>query len=405
MKIGLCLIDISPSDGGIFQYSIYLLKMLVNCEEVNTIYLFYSENQSATFAEYMSNNKIRAIRHRKRNKMLKFMQQTSEFCLTRYYMRIHKQKYNLILYKLLNPERTFFNRYKIDLLHVPRQHSPAYRLKFPVVITMHDIIHFHYPEFFTSLERVHKAIRYHVSFKEADRIIVSYDHVKEDVGKYFKEEAAKTSVCPVPLRDDWITVGPTDKSILKEKYKIPEKFILTPAATWQHKNHLAVLEALSILKCEGLNVFWIATGLKTPHYETIEKRINELNLENQVLFTDVVSDSDLKGFYLMAGLVVIPTFYEAGSGPLIEAMRYEIPVICSNVTSLPGVIGNHEFIFKPDNIAELATLIRKGLTDNDFIRRNKENSKKQTELLRNINYTEPFVKAFKETIEGFKMKK
>ncbi|HLN53764.1 MAG TPA: glycosyltransferase family 1 protein [Lentimicrobium sp.] len=320
-------------------------------------------------------------------------------------MRINKQKYNLILYKLFNPDRLFFNRYKVDLLHIPRQHSPAYLLKYPVIITMHDIQHFHFPEFFTSLERVHKAIRYHISFKEADHIIVSFNHVKNDIDKYYKEEKEKTSVCPVPLIDDWISSEPTSYEVLKKKYHITGTFILTPAATWQHKNHLAVLEALSILRSEGLNLFWIATGNKTSYFETINKRISELKLEDQVIFPGIVPDQDLKGLYYSTSLVVIPTFYEAGSGPLVEAMRYGVPVICSNVTSLPEMIGNPEFIFNPYNSLELASLIKQAVTDDDFVNRNLENSKKQIDLFRSMNYIKPFVKVYTETLEEFRLKK
>lgn len=405
MRIGFYLNSISPSDGGIFQYSFYLLKMLIKCEEVSQIYLFYSADQLDYLEGYLDNKKIKSIKYFRNSGIVKVMRQSSEFWLTRYYMRIQKQKYNLILYKIFNPDRIFFNRFKIDLLHVPRQHAPAYELRYPVIITMHDIQHFHFPEFFTSLERIHKAIRYHISLKEADRIIVSFNHVKNDIVKYFKEEAAKTSVCPVPLNDDWMTSDPTDSETLITKYNLPKTFILTPAATWQHKNHNIVLEALTILRGEGLKVFWVATGFKTSYYDLIHQRIKELKLEDQVLFTGIVPANDLKGLYNIASLVVIPTLYEAGSGPLVEAMRYEVPVICSNVTSLPEMIGDPEFLFSPFNSLDLAGLIKRALTDKDFILRNKENSKKQTELLSNMNYINPFVNVYAEAIEGFKLKK
>lgn len=405
MRIGFYLTNINPSDGGIFQYSIYLLKMLIKCDQVSQIYLFYSIEQKEVLSIYFTEKKIRPIQYLKSTMIVRTLRQASEFWLTRYYMRINKQKYNLILYKLFNPDRLFFNRYKVDLLHIPRQHSPAYLLKYPVIITMHDIQHFHFPEFFTSLERVHKAIRYHISFKEADHIIVSFNHVKNDIDKYYKEEKEKTSVCPVPLIDDWISSEPTSYEVLKKKYHITGTFILTPAATWQHKNHLAVLEALSILRSEGLNLFWIATGNKTSYFETINKRISELKLEDQVIFPGIVPDQDLKGLYYSTSLVVIPTFYEAGSGPLVEAMRYGVPVICSNVTSLPEMIGNPEFIFNPYNSLELASLIKQAVTDDDFVNRNLENSKKQIDLFRSMNYIKPFVKVYTETLEEFRLKK
>jgi glycosyltransferase involved in cell wall biosynthesis len=401
MTIGFYLANIKPSDGGIYQYSVYVLKMLVKCDSIKKIYLFYRAKEQSNFHEFINNKKIVAVNHPHYGRIAEASRHLADFWLTRYYMRVKKQKYCLRIYKMLNPDRRFLNKYKIDILHVPRQHAPAYELNYPVAVTMHDVQHFHFPEFFTPLERTHKAIRYHISMEEADHIIVSFNHVKSDLLKYFRSIHSKISVCRVPLTDDWINTTACPFHELKEKYDLPDVFMLTPAATWEHKNHLAILDALNLLRGESFKVFWVATGYKTPFYKTIEARIKQLELEDQVLFTDVIPERELKGLYDMASLVVIPTLYEAGSGPLFEAMRYEVPVICSNVTSLPETIGNSEFLFNPLNVLEIASLIKLSLTDEDFIRRNKENSKIQSAYLRNLQYQESFVQAYKDAIEGF----
>lgn len=401
MNIGFYIANISPADGGIFQYSLYILRMLVKCDSVNSIYLFQSNDQHEALSEILNDRKVRAVICNGNTRIKNLMRQASEFWITRYYMRIKSPKYFLNLYKLLNPERKQLNKFNIDLLHVPRQHSPAYKLKYPVIITMHDIQHVHYPEFFTPLERVHKAIRYYITMSETDQVIVSYHHVKNDLIKYFKTKDEKISVCPVPVNDDWMTNSATSFELLKEKYHLPEVYIMTPAATWEHKNHIAVLKALNLLRGESFKVFWISTGNKTPFYEVISEKIKSLNLEDQVLFPGIVSDSDLKGLYQNTSLVVIPTLYEAGSGPLFEAMRYKKPVICSNVTSLPETIDNPEFTFNPLNIMELAGLIKRGLTDTQFIERNLENSRKRTDYFKSIDYDTAFLNTYSKATQGF----
>ena len=102
--------------------------------------------------------------------------------------------------------------------------------------------------------------------------------------------------------------------------------------------------------------------------------------------------------YKNARLVVIPTLYEAGSGPLYEAMRYGIPVICSNVTSLPETIGNEDFIFYPNNSEEMLKKIKLGLFDEEFRKRNIQNSEEKMSKFRQINFYDNFVEAYKKVL-------
>lgn len=403
MTIGYYISQIKASDGGIYQYSIYLLKMLLKSDEITRIYIFYSKNQEADFARYLNNKKVVAVLYDRKGKFYNTLKKASEYFLTRYYMKNRTVELSNRIYKLLNPDRRFLNRFKLDVLHVPRQHSPAYGLNYPVIVSMHDVQQFHFPEFFTPLERIYKSIRYYVTMCEASHVIVSYNHVKDDLVRYFSKVNTEVSVCPVPLDEDWASglVIP-DKETLKEKYKIPENFAITPAATWEHKNHVAVLEAISLLHKDGIDVFWVSTGKKTKFYETLQQKINELNLNNHVLFAGLVPDEDLVGLYKMAKLVVIPTLYEAGSGPLFEAMRYQIPVICSNITSLPETINNNEFVFDPRNFRQIADLIKTALTDNSFIDRNLSNSRSRVIHYQNINYETAFLNAYKRAITNFK---
>lgn len=403
MKIGFYISGITASDGGIYQYSIYVLKMLLQCDVIEKVYVFHSSDQLSTFGPLLNHPRVVRVIYEKNSKLYFYRKRTSDFFLTRYYLKLNNSGFFFKLYSLLNPDRSFLNKFKLDVLHVPRQLSPSYNLNYPVVVSMHDLQQLHYPEFFTPLERIYRAISYYIAANEADHIIVSYNHVKDDIKKFFRDIATDVSVCTVPVNEDWLESKETsDISELRTRFNLPDKFMLTPAATWEHKNHLAVLEALSILKKQGEKIFWVSTGKKMPFYKTIEKKITELGLNDQVIFTDVVSDADLLGLYKMAHLVVIPTLYEAGSGPLFEAMRYQVPVICSNVTSLPDTINNDEFIFEPLDYQGIALMIQKAFSDQEFRERNKKNSVKQITNLKNSDYSIAFIKAYQKAAEFHK---
>ena len=94
--------------------------------------------------------------------------------------------------------------------------------------------------------------------------------------------------------------------------------------------------------------------------------------------------------------MVIPTLYEAGSGPLYEAMRYSSPVICSNITSLPETIGNDKFIFDPNSVNEMTALIKKMLTDDGFRKENLDNSKKRMASLKAVDYANNIIDVYKK---------
>ena len=197
------------------------------------------------------------------------------------------------------------------------------------------------PENFLAGERLHRALNGKKAVDESDHIIVSFNHVKEDVKKFFKLNNEMVSVCPPPFHEEWfVNKSGTSAEDLITKYGLNDKFILYPAATWEHKNHLALFKALSLLKEKNNIVHLICTGNKTEYYYKLMASAKEYGIEGQVKFLGIVSEEDLLGLYKLTSLVVIPTTYEAGSGPLYEAMRYSIPVICSNVTSLPESIGN-----------------------------------------------------------------
>jgi len=399
MTIGYYLSKTQTSDGGIYQYSIYVLKMLLKCNDINRIYLFYSLDQKADFAHFIENPKVTPVLYDRKGRIYNFFKRKSDFFLTRYYLKRMSGRFHYKLYGFLNPDRRFLNKFNLDVLHVPRQHSPAYNLNYPVVVSMHDVQQFHFPEFFSPIERIYKSISYYISMSEANHVIVSYKHVQTDLNKYFREIKAEVSVCSVPINEDWVSGKPsTNGGELKNKYDIPDIFLLTPAATWEHKNHIAVLEAMALLNKENIRVFWVSTGNKTNFYSTIEEKIRELNLTNQVLFTGIVPEADLIGLYKVAKLVVIPTLYEAGSGPLFEAMRYNTPVICSNVTSLPETIGNNDFVFDPDNYRQIADLIKKALSDEEFLLKNKENAAIRIAQLENITYAQAFIEAYQKAI-------
>jgi glycosyltransferase involved in cell wall biosynthesis len=405
MKIGFYIHHSTLLAGGIFTYSVGILKLLIKSKEIEKIVLILSAEQKEYF-NFLTDNKKIQIEIIDRSKVITKIRVALAYFLfdsyiiyKGYFTNPEKLTFLKKLSFIFNPYKKIVKSHQIDLLHIPMQFSPIYGGDIPMVITMHDLQEFHYPEYFTTAERSHRAINSKKAIEESDGIIVSFDHIKSDIVKHFDVDEKKISVCPPPFTDDWFVSNQfTSTKELKDKFKLEDKFLLFPAATWEHKNHLNLLKALSILKKEDLNIQLVCTGNKTKFYISIELEIQKLGLEGRVKFLGIVSEEDLIGLYKSTSLVVIPTKYEAGSGPLYEAMRYSVPVICSNVTSLPSTIVDEEFIFNPDDVTEIAEKIKGMLTEEDFRVRNIENSAQRLKELSESNYVDNFINVYNSLI-------
>ena len=397
MRIGFYIHHTMLKAGGIFTYSIGILRLLIRQPEIEKLVIITTSDVKQALMEIVDNSKIEFELIARDTGLQKIRIFLSYFLYDTKIIYQHYFPDSKILDRLksfsnfINPYHGVIKKCRIKLLHVPVQYSPIYKTTVPVITTMHDVQEFHFPEFFSASERLHRAINNLKSISESDHIIVSFEHIKNDLIKYYSINSDKVSVCPPPFADDWFaTKKETEWNVLETKYSISKKYILYPAATWPHKNHIFLIETLKTVKERIPDINLVCTGNKTEYYPRIDKTIIELNLQNSVKFLGIVPEEDLIGLYKNTELVVIPTLYEAGSGPLYEAMRYKVPVICANTTSLPDTIKNSKYIFNPKDVELLSLLIIKMLTDENEIRENVRNSEKRMKELGEKNYFESF---------------
>ncbi len=406
MKIGFYIHHTTVKAGGIFTYSSGILKLLLNSNKIEKICLIYSPEIKNEISALLNHPKMETLEiNRKKLSikvpfMLSYFLYDSFLLIKNYFPDSKKINFIRKLSFWINPYRSRINKKNVNLLHVPIQYSPVYSLNIPIVITMHDLQEFHFPEFFSSQERLHRALNNKKSLEESDGVIVSFEHIKKDILKNFQINESRIFVCPPPFSENWFTKNEySNFDDVKKKYLLADDFILYPAATWRHKNHILLFKSIYKLKEEGIKVQLICTGNKTDYFDNVlQNKISELGLENEVKFLGIISESDLISLYKMAKLVVIPTMYEAGSGPLYEAMKYNSPVICSNVTSLPDTVNNNEFLFNPENLEEVTEMIKKGLMDNEFRGKNIDNSITRIKELSKTDYSVCFTDAYAKVL-------
>lgn len=261
----------------------------------------------------------------------------------------------------------FFESLNCNVVHFPYQDYVYCNL--PIVYNPHDLQHLHYPQFFTPEEFARREIIYPAACRAAHTIAVASNFIKQDIVKKYGIEADKIQVIPwspPELRmDDFAKI---DYQNLAEKYVCPPRpFALYPAMTWEHKNHIRLLEAVALLReRENLIINLVCTGHKNSFYPRIEERLRELKLEKQVKFTDVIEYNELSVFYRQAQFVIIPTLFEAASALLYEAWQHNAAAACSTVTSLPEQAAGAALLFDPFSIEAIAEALKKMTTDENL---------------------------------------
>jgi len=295
---------------------------------------------------------------------------------------------------------------KLDVIHSPVQTFPNLTFTVPMISTLHDLQHFYYPEFFTqhAIESRDTSYRHAAEFSE--RVIVSFQHVKEDIVKFYGIPAEKIDVCPLGTIQPEFSENRIFSGKMK-KYHIPDKYIFYPANTWRHKNHISLIRALKTVREKNdISIALVCTGQKcADHYPDLKSEVKKLGLEKHVFFTGYIPEEDVRVLLKKASLVVIPTLYEAGSFPLMEAMAYEVPVICSDVTSLPDTIGDRRFVFDPKDIDQIAERISMMLKDERLLEDNRTNSRKRVSEGGWDNVVDNFLKTYAKAITSSKENK
>ncbi len=263
----------------------------------------------------------------------------------------------------------FYESLNCDVIHFP---YPEYvRCRLPTVYNPHDLQHLHYPQFFTPEVLARRAVMYPAACRAAEIVVAGSGFIKQDLIE--KIEIAPNKIQVIPWSPPEISIEETSENNIAavlEKYDCPPRpFMLFPAMTWEHKNHLRLLEAIALLREQsGLQINLICTGFKHPFYQNIERRMRELKLEKQIKFTGIVSTEELSVLYRGAQFVIIPTLFEAASGPLFEAWQHGAPVACSAITSLPEQAAGAALLFNPFSVEEIADAV-KSLSSDENLRK------------------------------------
>lgn len=265
----------------------------------------------------------------------------------------------------------FFQSLGCDVIHFPFQSFAACGV--PSVFNPHDLQHLHFGEFFTPNEIARRESLYPAACRAAHTVVVASQFIGRDVVERYGVDEGRVQVipwAPPPLPKLQRETEESSLGEISEKYGLAHApFALYPAMTWEHKNHIRLLEAVASLRDRGsLNCRLICTGFKTAFWPHIQTKLNELRLNEIVKFPGLVSLGDLNALYRAAQFVFVPTLFEAASAPVFEAWQHGVAVGCSNVTSLPEQVADAALLFDPFSVEQLESAFTR-LAEDPVLRR------------------------------------
>ncbi|MGA3209946.1 MAG: glycosyltransferase family 1 protein [Terriglobales bacterium] len=280
-------------------------------------------------------------------------------------------------------------RERCDLVHVPNLSSLPQSLPCPYVVTVHDLLDYMYRAGKGSApsRMLHFQLTKRVLARAAKIFAVSR-FTKSDIERLFGIAPGKIEVVYNAI-DDRFRLGhadPKDSEIIAERYQVNYPFLLYAGRISPHKNVVRIIEAFSALKAElekdgeFPNLKLIIIGDDLSGHPDLRRTVIRSGVQNDVRFLGFVPIEVLRIFYDTAQVFVFPSLYEGFGLPPLEAMAHGTPVVTSNTSSLPEVVGNAAVLVNPENVFEIMRAVHRVLTDQPLRERLRQRGYEQTKL-------------------------
>jgi len=268
--------------------------------------------------------------------------------------------------------RSILKRLGCDLTHIPHLFSIPRTLPCRYVMTVHDV----FEHMYRARERsgVRRTLHFQLTrrvLKGAARILAVSQYTRSEIENLFGIPAARIGVVYNAIDERFLRghASETERQMLTERYRINYPFLLYAGRISPHKNLVRIIEAFSALKAElekedkFPDLKLIIIGDELSKHPDLRRTVVRGGVQNDVRFMGFVPIEVLRVFYDAAKIFVFPSLYEGFGLPPLEAMAHGTPVVTSNTSSLPEVVGNAAVLVNPENVFEIMRALHRVLLD------------------------------------------
>ncbi|MBN2090952.1 glycosyltransferase family 4 protein [candidate division KSB1 bacterium] len=257
-------------------------------------------------------------------------------------------------------------RFKADIYHAPHYTVPLFKIR-PTIAIIHDLIHLKFPEYLTSsFARYYAKWMMKHAISTSDHIITISEWSKKDIIEFFKIPAEKITVVYGAVADSFRKLDDFFvKEFLYNQLKIDKPYLFYCGAFKPHKNLITLLKAFQKVD-SVLCPYLVLGGDDLESNPELKMQVALLDLNGRLITPGRLSIENLVQLYNGAVGFVFPSEYEGFGLPPLEAMQCGVPVISSNASCLPEVLGDAALYFEPKSAEQLTLQMNRLLTDTDL---------------------------------------
>ncbi len=247
-------------------------------------------------------------------------------------------------------------RARVDVFHSPHYVLPPL-IRCPAVVTIHDCIHLMFPQYLPNrLAPYYARVFMWWAAHRSARVLTVSEASKHDILRFFRIPPEKVTVIHNAIDDRFRQPPPDEEAYrIRERFQLHEPFVLYAGNVKPHKNLERLIEALHQLHTNGFDdLKLLIIGNDISKYATLRRAVHAHNLHKYVRFLGFVPDQTLAILYRLASVFVFPSLYEGFGLPPLEAMASGTPVVTSNVSSLPEVVGSAAVLVDPTDPRAIA---------------------------------------------------
>jgi glycosyltransferase involved in cell wall biosynthesis len=256
-------------------------------------------------------------------------------------------------------------RERPDLYHAPHYVLPA-GVRCPSVVTIHDCIHLMFPQYLPNrLAYAYARAQMWAAARRSHSILTVSEASKRDILHLFNVPPEKIVVVYNAI-DSHFSVTPSDEAVarVRERYQLDHRFVLYVGNIKPHKNLIRLIEAFDELRRGELDdLKLLIIGDQISKLPALRRAVHLHKLHKHVRFLGYLSDDQLAILYRLASVFAFPSLYEGFGLPPLEAMASGTPVVTSNVSSLPEVVGDAAVLVNPYDVDAIVDGLRRVLTN------------------------------------------
>ena len=340
MHIGIDARSMIKSRSGIGQSTYYLTKHLLDIDAENDYHLFYHKEIDA---DWIAPDSVQLHRVRTGNITLGLDP---------------RERWEQIMLPLS------LLRHRVDVYHAIQQVGPLWAPA-PVIVTVFDVAFLVFPETKTPEDASYWSTWVRRSVRRAERVIATSEATKRDLVNLCGTPPERIVTIPLGVDPRFRPAEDAEQARqICSRYGAISPFVLYVGNIEPRKNLVRLVAAYHRLKGRYKDLpKLVICGEKGWLYDDVFRTVEELNLQEDVLFIGYVSHYELMCLYTEAQALLYPSLYEGFGLPILEAMACGTPVVTSNVSSMPEVAGDAAILVDPYSEAEIADAIEAVLTD------------------------------------------